>query len=359
MIGWNAIALLAATTLAPAPSVPTPEQVMQIPPELRTMLQERVIRPAHSQEQRLTRLVEMVLLPDGLGLQYETAATQTVAETYASRRANCLSFTLLFVALAREAGLDARVQEVRQVVTWYQDQGVIYNSGHVNVGLRIDGREGTVDLDRNVLYDRRGPRVITDKRALAHYYNNRGAELMAEGDLAGARSHYDMALEMSSRFAPTWNNLGVLHARLGEPAAAMRDYETALSIDPRHAPALSNATTLYQRLGETRRAAQLASRLERAQRRDPFYQFRLGVEAERRSDYAAAVRHYRRAVDLHGNAHQFHFGLARAHFLNGDNRRAERELEYAQRLGDNDEIRARYQDKLESLRRWSRRTAQH
>ena len=359
MIGLNALALLAATTLAPAPTVPAPEEVMEIPPALQQMLEERVIRPVRGPEQRLNRLVEMVLMPDGLALEYDADATQTVAETFASRRANCLSFTLMFVALAREAGLDARVQEVHQVVTWYQDKGLIYNSGHVNVGLKIDGREGTVDLDRNVLYDRRGPRAITDRRALAHFYNNRGAELMADGDTQAALAHFGVALEMTPRFSSTWNNLGVLHARMGDDRTAVRDYQTALDIDPSHPAALSNATALYQRLGDHARAGQLASRMRKVQQRDPFYQFMLATQAEERGDYDTAIRYYRRAVELHPSAHQFHFGLARSYFLAGDNPNAERQLQLARRLGDSAEVKGRYQEKLDSLRRLNRTTAQH
>ncbi|MGV8961314.1 MAG: tetratricopeptide repeat protein [Stenotrophomonas sp.] len=359
MIGWNALALLAATALAPSAAVPAPDLIMQIPPALQAQLQEKVISPSHSPEQRLHRLVDLVFQPQGLGLQYDPDATLSVAETYASGRANCLSFTLLFVALARQAGLDARVQEVGQVVTWYQDQGVVYIAGHVNVGLRLEGREGTVDLDRNVLYDRQGPRRISDRRALAHFYNNRGAELMAGNDIAGARAHYRMALQMDPRFTSSWNNLGVLEMRQGELDTAAHDFDTALSINRDNAPALANATALYRRTGDTRRAGQLQNRLQRAQRRDPFYQFLGGVEAERQGDYAAAVKFYRHAVRLYGNAHPFHFGLARAYFLSGDNRNAIRELETARKLADSGTTDARYQAKLERLRRLSTPIAAH
>ncbi len=366
MIGLSALAFLAATTLAPPPSppvlpepaTPPPEQVMAIPPALKQMLHER-ITPVRSPEQRLYRLVEMVLLPGGLELEYDAEATQTVAETFATRRANCLSFTLLFVALAREVGLEARVQEVRQVVTWYQDKGLIYNAGHVNVGLDVAGRKGTVDLDRNVLYDRRGPRPISDIRALAHFYNNRGAELMAMEKVEAAKAHYAMALSLEPRFTSTWNNLGVLHARLGDEEDAVRYYQNALSLDPKNPAALANATALHKRRGEHARAAQLAARMEKVRQRDPFYHFMLGNQFEDRGDYSAAIRHYRRAVQLYPSAHQFHFGLARSYFLVGNDRNAERELQLAQRMAQTSETKGRYQDKLDSLRRLGRRTAQH
>lgn len=351
MIAWNALILLAASAAAPPTVVTAPDQIMQIPPALQQQLQHNVIEPSHSPQQRLQRLVALIFQPEGLGLRYDPTATLTVAETFRERQANCLSFTLLFVALARQAGLNARVQEVGQVVTWHEDQGVIYIAGHVNVGLRVDDREGAVDLDSHVLYDRRGPKPIPDQRALAHFYNNRGAELMAANDEVGAREHFQKALQMDPRFVSTWNNLGVLDARQGDLVAAKGDFDQALSITPGNAPALSNATSLYRRMGDDRHADQLAMRLRRVQRRDPFYHFLRAMDAERTQDYAAAIIHYRAAIRLYRDAHQFHFGLARAYFQLGNNRSAYREMERARVLGDSSPIQARYQAKLDALRR--------
>src|SRR5690606_36226387 len=114
----------AATAGDAAP--PSPAQVLAIPPALAALLQARVIAPTGSREERLQRLAEMIFDRDGMDLQYEPDATYTVAETWQHRRANCLSFTLLFVTLARAAGVQARVQEVEQVVSWYQEAGVLY-----------------------------------------------------------------------------------------------------------------------------------------------------------------------------------------------------------------------------------------
>ncbi len=373
MIAWSAFALLAAISVAPPDAAdarlapPTPEQIMAIPPALEQRVREEVIAPSRSPEQRVQRLMELVFQPRApaaaeapdAALRYDTAATLTVAEAWRQRRANCLSFTLLFMALAREAGIEADVQEVGRVVTWYQEQGVVYNAGHVNVGLRVNGRRGTLDLDQDVLYDRRGPRPVSDQRALAHFYNNRGAELLAEGQVAAAREHFQVALQQEARFAPAWNNLGVLETRAGDTAAAAAAFDRALAIDPDLPSTLANASALYLRIGDNARAARLDARLRREHERDPFYQFIQGVEAERRADYAAAIHYYRHAVRLYGSAHQFHFGLARAYSLSGDNRRAVRELERARELGSSDHLRAIYQAKLEALRRLTARHAGH
>ena len=379
MNGWKSLALLAllgsaacpAPAAAPAAAVPTaapeaavqpvpsPEQIVAIPSALRALLQQRVIAAGTSREQRLERLVHLIFDEDGMHLEYDPYATSTIAETWQTGRANCLSFTLMFVTLARAAGIDARVQEVAQVVTWHQDEGVIYNVGHVNVGLNVNGRNAVVDLDRNVLYDRYGPRPITEERALAHFYNNRGAAQMADGNTAQARAYLDAALSMSADFPAGWNNLGVLDTRLGHLDQARQDYEKALELQPRHVAALTNASALYRKLGDTHRADRLALRLQQVQKTDPFAQFRLGNEAEQRHDYAQAINYYRRAIRLYSSAHQFHFGLALAYFLAGDTRHASLEMTRARDLsGENaDTLRATYQAKLDSLQRWRQRTA--
>lgn len=355
----------AAPTDVPAPAAwttaapPSPEQILAIPPAMQAMLRQRVIDPVYSREQRLQRLVHMIFDEDGMHLVYDPYATQTLTETWQTQRANCLSFTLMFVTLAQAAGIDARVQEVAQVVTWYQDQGAIYNIGHVNVGVNLDGRLALVDLDRNVLYDRYGPHQIDQQRALAHFYNNRGAMRMSDGDPVLARAYYRAALAQDPDFVAGWNNLGVLEARSGNLAEAERAYRTALQLKPRNAASLTNASALYRRLGDTGQASLLARRLQQVQRSDPFVQFRLGNEAEQRRNYPEAIRAYRRAISLYGTAHPFHFGLARAYFLDGDIRRASVEMAKARDLAGSNAglLKAQYQAKLDSLHRLRQGTA--
>jgi len=333
-------------------SVPSPEQVLAIPAPLRQMLQTRVIARHSSREQRLQALAEMIFGAQALDLQYDPTATYTLTEIWQKRQANCLAFTLLFATLAREAGIQARVQEVDRVVSWYQDQeqGVVYSVGHVNVGIMVDGRGGTVDLDRNILYDRRGPHPISLDRALAHFYNNRGAERMTAGDKVGARAFFTAALARAPDFAPTWNNLGVLDSRDGDLAGARAALENALRLDDREDSALINASVLYRRLGLVTQAQALEQRLKAVQRDDPFAQYMAGAAAERNGDLATAIRYYRRAVQLYDNAHQFHFGLARAYFLSGQLARADRELTRARSLGGSVN-QQRYQAKLDGLSR--------
>ncbi|WP_187775572.1 tetratricopeptide repeat protein [Luteimonas suaedae] len=353
MLNWILAALLLPSVAAPDIGLPDRTQVMRVPPELRAQLHEYVTSQSRSEEQRLRLLAEFVFADEGLALEYENGNTRTVEQAWRSGKVNCLSFSLLFTALAREAGLNAYVQEIDKVLAWYQEEGIVYNSSHVNVGVHTGNQRHTVDVSGGAIMARDRPVAVSEDRALAHFYGNRGAELMAAGALEPARIHMEAAIALDPDYATNWSNFGVLHLRSGDVVAAERAYTRALALDPMHAAALFNIVGLHRRMGDAKRAAEFQARLERAQLADPFHQFLLASDYESRGDYARAVQHYRRAIRLHGKEHRFHFGLARTYLLMGETRRASRALLRARALGD-DEDRARYQAKLDRLSRTSR-----
>ena len=352
MITLALAAVLALASPAPSPPVvgtpmPEPAQVMALPPELRTRLHAEVLDKSRSD--RLERLVKFMFDEQGLGMQYQSDATHTVEQAYLTRKANCLSFTLLFMALAREAGLDAYAQEIEETLAWYQEQNTIYRTNHINAGVRIGGRRYTVDVARDSVIARRGPVTISDRRLIAHYYNNRAAELIADGAMATALPYVQASLELDPAYATSWSNAGVVYLRNNDWAAAERAYARALELDPMHAGALFNMVGLYQLNGDRKREFGFRRRLEAARLKDPFHQFLLAVEYEKRGDYPQAIDHYKRAIRLHDSEHRFYFGLARSYLHIGDARRAGRALVRAQAVSD-EATRGVYQAKLARLK---------
>lgn len=343
MLSWTTAALLAASAISsPGTPLPSAEQITAVPPELEAQFQEQVIRKSKSdsKEERLRLLIDFVLNKPGLEMEYDVGTTRTVAETYRTRKANCLSFTLLFVALARKAGLKTFIQEYEQVLVWYLQDGLVFNSSHVNARVEAGSERQTVDVGRNVLVSRYRPVLISDERALAFFYNNRGVELMADGDLTAARKHFDAALALAPKDPSAWSNSGVLSLRLEDPKAALHAYTKALEFDSNHGAALANIVTLYQRTGDSKQAARYMRRLQRVQLADPFHQFMLAVDSEKRGDYPSAAAYYRRAIRLHGNEPAFYLGLARVYTQIGDTRRANRILARADMLKDEHARRA-------------------
>lgn len=350
----TALALAAAAPLPPPvsmpPEPPAPAQVMAVPEELRNRFQRQVMDRAYPAEKRVQRLVDFMFQTDGLDMQYQYDATYTVAQAYATRRANCLTFTLLAVALAREAGLEAYGQQIEETLAWRQEEDTIYRTNHINAGIRVHQRRLTIDVAWDLVIARDPPEPISDARLLAHYYNNRAAELMAQHRLEEAQAFADISLGLDPGYPTSWSNAGVIAVRRGDTATAVHDYQRALALSPRHPGALFNLASYYQRSGQDALAAPLRKRLMTLQANDPFHQFLLAAEYERDGNYKRALRHYKRAIRLYDGEHRFHFGLARAYFHLGDNHRAGKALTRAHELSEG-VTRQRYQAKLDTLRR--------
>lgn len=347
LIGLGAAATARAHAPEPFADPPPVESLMAVPESLRTLVRQRVrSRPGPARE--LEALADFLLKPDGLGLRYRHDATLSVADAFERREGNCLTFTLMTVALARELGLQAYGQDA-DAISWHQEGSSVYRTQHVNAGVRIDGRRFSVDIASNQVLTRELPRPISDARLLAHYYSNRSAELLAEGRLPAALAHAQRALEVDPRHAAALSNGGVIRARMQDPAAAEQDYLRALSIEPRHPGALFNLAELYARSGRGSLARDVNERLQNELQRDPFHHFMLGLQREAAGDPRGALTHFQRAVRLHRHDHRFHFAQARAWLALDRGHRAARALQIAHQLSEGDQ-QQRYQAKLDGLR---------
>jgi len=311
---------------------PALDQVTALPPELRVRLRGEVLAGRMSQVERLQRLVDFMFRPEGLGLLYQEDATHTVAQAYATRRGNCVAFTLMFLALAREAGLRAWPQEIEESLSWHLRDNTLYRTNHVDAVVRAGGSTYRVDASPIAVIARHPPERITEQRMLAHYYNNHAIAAMQQGLLPLARRYIAIALDLDPGYSSTWSNAGVLFLRSGDITTAERHYDTALALDPDNTGALFNMVGLQLRKGDHVREAQLRKRLERVQDRDPFHQFLLAMDYERSGDYANAIVHFRRAIRLYPREYRFHAELAAAYRLTGDTRRADKALARARAL---------------------------
>lgn len=349
-----------APTAVEVPALPAPDEVMAIPDALRAEFRERVLDTTNSPELRVRRMVSFMFDKDGLGLEYKGDATNTVAESYRTRQVNCLSFTLMAVALAREAGLKAQGQQIDRVLAWSLVGDVVMQSLHANAVVTLrdrnlqvkDGRDFVLDIASSGLYT--GEYMVhgykvEDDRLLAAFYGNRAMELLAKGRLAESQTWLDQALALDPDDATLWNNAGVLSERSGDMAGAEGRFLRAARRNPRHTSVLYNLVALYQARGDATRATYWKERADRVLRRDPFYQFSLAERNAQAGAYDEAVRYYRRAISLDGRERLFHFGLARAYVKQGKLDRAAKELDVASRLSEGAE-RQRYQAKLDALR---------
>ena len=241
------------------PALVDEEAVLAVSAEMQDFLEAHVARTADQGHPAATAGLRDRRHGARFGLEYDET-TRTAAETFRTRRGNCLSFSNMFVAMARRVGLDVEYQEVDVPPDWsFKDDAFVLNR-HVNVLVDL-GKDGEHVVDFNMddfrtTYDRR---AISDARALAHFYNNLAVERMQAGDTASALLYFRRATVHDPLFSPAWTNLGILYLRKGHPDYAEAAYLQALKADERDLVAMSNLANLYERRGDQERAARIGT----------------------------------------------------------------------------------------------------
>jgi tetratricopeptide (TPR) repeat protein len=232
-------------------------------------------------------------------LDYTDTATRTVSETFHERRGNCLSFTMLFVELARAVGLHARYQLVDVPPRWNHDADLVVIANHVNAV--VESRfEHDLIVDFNSA-DFRGDypmRKISDDYAAALYYTNLGAEALLKRDFPSSFALFRKALSFRVDLAEPWVNLGVLYGRLGRYDYAEAAYLRALDADPRERSAVVNLVGVYTALGDTARAAEYRERVRSYQEINPYYHYARAQMAYADKRHEDALGELRRAIRL-------------------------------------------------------------
>ncbi len=279
-------------------------------------------------EARVTALHHALLQPPsrgGLGIRYSAYVTKAAAEAFAEREVNCLSFSLIFVAMSRQMGLEAKVNEVDIPPMWdLRDGDSLTFFRHVNAKVVMpQGHQLVADLEMERYGAHYRQRMISDEQAAAQYYNNRAMELLASapveshevnkavtakgavvGDSVAVDTkpvkeavaeqvlesylHLRKGLELNPEAPYLWSNLGNLYGREGLYPEAEAAYLKGLSLDPRDLTLISNLAHLYSLKGDALKANYFSGRAQAYRESNPYYLYALALEALSRSDLEQA-----------------------------------------------------------------------
>lgn len=321
--------------------------VLAVNDDMRAFLQEHV--PTRSSRQRKVELILGAILEEGLHLDYHSFKTLTAEEAFYQREGNCLSFTNLFVALAREAGLNVEFQEVDTPPSWdRRGESHLFNR-HINARVLLPFRgEQAVDFDIaefNSEYDRHR---ITDDYARAQYHNNMAIYWLDEKQLKPAYLNLREAITLYPKAAYFWTNLGTLYRRAGDPLRAEAAWLEAVRLN-NEPSAISNLARLYEQQGEDQLARKYADSVENYRRKNPYYLYGLGQEAYEAGDYQEALSLLRRAVRLRDDEHEFHRLLGLSYLHLGNEAAAVQSFSLAEEAAKNDVDRERYNQKQRLL----------
>jgi Flp pilus assembly protein TadD len=303
--------------------------------EMRRWVREAVVT-AGTPEERLEELLRAILHRGDEELTYRRGYTATAQEVWRTRVANCLSFTHLYVGLAREIQLPVYYLRVSDLQNFEKDGDLVVASEHVTAAYGPPSKRRVLDFTDRPISEYHEIEQISDLTAVALYYSNLGAQRIREGKTEEAHDLLITAVRLDPNLGDGWVNLGVAERRLGHLDRAEADFRRALEANPRLVSAYNNLASLLDRTGRHEEARALLELTNRRSNRNPFSYLALGDLAMRTGRVSEAERFYRRALQLDpGNAEAL-AALGQWSLAAGKRRDAERWLKRAEKIAPED-----------------------
>ncbi len=214
--------------------------------------------------------------------------------------------------------------------------------GHIVAGIFVDGDLKTYDFLPYRAKSYRDFEPIDDTAAMAHFYNNLGAEALMDDDTERAVGHLEVAVGLAPDFEKALNNLGVAYMHLGRTDEAVELYDRALVIHPQSVPILTNLARATQDLGLAERAEELLDQIESVNEINPFFFVYRGEQALAAGDFGKALDYMRRAFRIETEEAEVHVGLAKVYLAMGDLDKARHHVARALKLDATHEGARRY-----------------
>lgn len=339
--------------------IETEDEVFALDDAMKAMVHDKLLSERDTKK-RAKKLLKQLFSKENIDLAYKATANLTASQAYHNQTANCMSLTIMAYALAKEAELDVKFQDVKVPEYWVRNGEYNMLTGHVNLVLTekrtpnkmvIYGRELLqIDFDPAV-YKKSFPKRIVEKNTvLAMFYNNKGAEALVSHNYPLAYAYLREATTVDPMFSSGWGNLGILYKLTGNIDYALKSYDHAIFLDKNNLTALSNLSYLLRSTGDTERATEIESLLHDKRSSNPYYHALLGDEALFRGENKNALRHYKRAIRMDKKIHEFHFGIAKVHYAMNDVKSAEKALRMALAYNRASAIDHQYTAKLNFLR---------
>jgi Flp pilus assembly protein TadD len=268
---------------------------------------------------------------------YSAHQTLSATAAFEARGGNCLSYTNMFIALAREAGLEAVYQVVDVPPSWDAEANFLIRYAHINVLVKnahLDRQFSQTVVDFNDVrpaadYPRR---EVSDAYAKALYFANHSVALLKAGEVRAGFAHLRRAIDTDPSNVDLWVNLGAFYAVQGESAAAAEAYHVALRINGNNKAALSGLARSYANLGDGR-AAQYRERVANYRETNPFYHYALAKAAFDDADFASSLDYINAAIGLSRRTGRFHLLKGLVEQQLGDEEAAESSFRRARRHG--------------------------
>jgi Tfp pilus assembly protein PilF len=252
-------------------------------------------------------IITKIIGSDSLNVVYEQSSNLNAYEVIIQRSANCISYTNLFVAMARAIGLEAVFVDVTQQIEFGSDKYFNYQEGHICAGIKEADRLFLFDFVYNSKNYKRF-RIIDDFEAIANFMTILGVSNDEKFLNTGNREfkdralyYHSAALTLSPKFTRAMNNLAVMYLREGNLDSAQKLLTQALDIDDTLNIARFNLAEIYIRRGHPNFAKKLLLQNLEIAPGDPYTYNRLGQIYFSQKNLEEAERFFKRSISYKEN----------------------------------------------------------
>lgn len=337
----------------------TEQDVFNIDQEMRQVVEKQLI-PERNIKHRAEKLLRHIFANENIALTYQGTANLTAIESYHSQTANCLSLTIMAYALAKEAKLEVKFQDVQLPEYWVRNGQYSLRTGHVNLVVtqqkstrkKILYSHDILEIDFNPYTVKKSfpKKIVTKDAVLAMFYNNKGAQAMVEHNYDLAYAYLKKSTQTDPYFSSAWGNLGLLYKINNNVLLAEKTYRYAIDIDKNNLTTLANLAVLLKAKGTLSEVKKIESFLTKKRMLNPYYHALLADEELFNGNYKLALTHYKKAIRLNKEIDEFYFGLAKVYYQLGDSEKAIKAMNKAIKYNKRSELEEKYIAKLNFIR---------
>lgn len=280
---------------------------------------------------RFRKILRYLYVNGFLNFDYDINSTLNAQETFQKKRGNCLSYTGLFVALARHLKVPVNFAYLSEIVDFEEREGSYVVSSHIAAEFNDGHKTVLVDFNRQnedfKLYER-----IDDKTAYCLFYNNIAVSKISEGYFEEGERILNFLLEVKPFQKELLNNKGVLLIKRGKYEQALSFYNNMLLSGIIYQPALHNGLLVAQILKKKDYIDIFTKELKEFSENDPLILYQKAVTFANENNYKEAITTLKKAISEQPRNAFLHATLAVFYLKNGDFPKAKQAFQRAKKL---------------------------
>lgn len=311
-------------------------------------------------ENKISSLIRFIFDHQAVAINYQSHANTIAVDTFYRQQANCISLTILAYALAKELNLTVNFQDVDVPEYWLRNGRYNLLTGHVNLRIAIkpllenhdifDRKSKVVDFDPYINKQQFISHSISKNTVIAMFYTNKAAQAIVDKNYIKAYAYLKQATLVDDNYSEAWGNLGVLYRLSQQNEVALKTYQYAIQLNNKNLSAMTNLAILLKAKGQNTQAKKIEQRIHRMRLPNAYYHALLARNAVTQENYQSALNHFKKALKLRPNQHEFYYGQAQVYLKLGDTAQAEKYLTLAIKYNPFEYLEVSYVAKLSMLR---------